>query len=451
MSTLKGREEMSDKISLINLIAIVYPNLKKDKNKTDCYAILRDFLTSSNSSQMIKIELSNSLKLFARALTLEQLDEFLSAFLDEKNDAVRIYIMETLVSLKNGANIPNLQAYNALFSKVANKLSSDESWRVRLTFADKVGDLLNLSTIDSKLKNVFVDAFAKLLEDQEAEVRNTCCIKLEQIAEILTKDPALDKILAKLKTLDKDKADYVRASLASNLLRICPLIGTEKTNEFIFPIFLNMIKDESHDIRMALIKTLDQLHEVLNIDNFMVGIIPSLVEISNNSNWRIRNQISETIPVLARILNKKIFLDNILSICIKWLTDPVYAIRESACKLMKKLYDIFKGEDFDKKLVEKLNEMKQSDNYLIRNIITLLVKEFVNDAYNYDFVERKLMPFIIKLSKDKSANIRVNCAIILKKIMKTSKSKEIVKDATNYLEELKRDRDREVIYAISDN
>ena len=142
-----------------------------------------------------------------------------------------------------------------------------------------------------------------------------------------------------------------------------------------------MIKDESHDIRMALIKTLVQLHEVVNIDSFVNGIIPSLIEISNNPNWRIRNQISETIPVLARILNKKIFMDSILSTCTKWLTDPVYAIRESACKLMKKLYDMFKGEEFEKKLLDKLNEMKSSDSYLIRNTVTILVKEFVGDVY----------------------------------------------------------------------
>ena len=75
------------------------------------------------------------------------------------------------------------------------------------------------------------------------------------------------------------------------------------------------------------IKNLDKLHEIMNIDNIVQEIIPSLIEISNNKNWRIRNQIAETIPVLARILNKKIFMENILNICIKWLNDPVYAIR----------------------------------------------------------------------------------------------------------------------------
>ena len=447
---LNSKEEISDKLSCINVIALIYPNLTKEHNKSQCYPLLTEFTHSQY--QMIKIELSLSLKLFASSLTLQQIDGFISSFLEEKNDQIRIYIMDALVSIKNNTtNQSSLSAYNDLFYKVITKLSSDESWRVRLTVADKISDLLSLSSIDDKVQNALINSFAKLIVDNEEEVRNLCCTKLELIAEILNKSDKINKILSQLKQIEKDKTQFVRASLASNLLRICPLIGQEKTNEYIFPIFLNMIKDESHDIRMALIKTLVQLHEVVNIDSFVNGIIPSLIEISNNPNWRIRNQISETIPVLARILNKKIFMDSILSICTKWLTDPVYAIRESACKLMKKLYDMFKGEEFEKKLLDKLNEMKSSDSYLIRNTVTILVKEFVGDVYNYDFIERRLVPYIIKMSKDKSGNIRRNCAAILKKISKASKSKEIVKEVNGVLEELKRDRDTEVIYAINDN
>ena len=67
-------------------------------------------------------------------------------------------------------------------------------------------------------------------------------------------------------------------------------------------------------------------------------------------------------------------MDNILIICITWLTDSVFAIREAACKLMKKLYDIFKGEEFEKRLLEKLNEMKANSSYLIRNTVLFIAK-----------------------------------------------------------------------------
>ena len=45
----------------------------------------------------------------------------------------------------------------------------------------------------------------------------------------------------------------------------------------------------------------------------------------------------------------------------------------------------------------------------------------------------------------------MNCVIILKKMNKNSKNRDILKDISSTLEELKRDRDIEVIYAITDN
>jgi len=100
----------------------------------------------------------------------------------------------------------------------------------------------------------------------------------------------------------------VRGALAKTILRICPLIGKNKTSDFIFPIFLNLIKDESHDIRMTIIKSLDRLNEVLNIDVLLPSLIPSLVEIASNKSWRVRIQITESIPVMARIMVKKYFI-----------------------------------------------------------------------------------------------------------------------------------------------
>ncbi len=67
-------------------------------------------------------------------------------------------------------------------------------------------------------------------------------------------------------------------------------------------------------------------------------------------------------------------MENIFGLCVNWLTDNVYAIREAACKLMKRLHDIFKGDEFEKKLLEKLIEMRTNSSYLIRNTTLILAK-----------------------------------------------------------------------------
>ncbi len=50
--------------------------------------------------------------------------------------------------------------------------------------------------------------------------------------------------------------------------------------------------------------------------------------------------------------------------------------------MIRKLYDNFKSEEFEKKVIEKNNEMRGSTNYLIRNNILLLIKVFPNKIRN---------------------------------------------------------------------
>ena len=446
---LSNSEEIGFKRNSCSLIGTCYGSLN-EKERKEMMKILKTFLNHGN--QMVKIELVMCMKKISCYMERNDFQEFFEKLFMEKNDTIRFNLMDSIENLKN---VINIMDYGEFLSNIIPKLANDESWRTRLTFSDKLpiicsfGSLIQGNVND--IRNIIINSYAKVIEDPEAEVRTSACKNLERISEILGKENNFTKVLSKLKPLSKDEYTYVRNALASNLLLMCPFVDKKLTNDYIYPIFSEMIKDSDHDIRMVLIKNLDKLNEVMNIDNIVQGIIPSLIEISNNKNWRIRNQIAETIPVLGRILNKKIFMENILNICIKWLTDNVYAIRETACKLMKRLYDIFKGEDFEKKLLAKLSQMIKSESYLIRITVTILIKEFVNDEYNCDFLEKKLFPYVMRLSKDKIANIRMNCVIILKKMNKISKNRDILKDISQLLDELKRDRDIDVLYAISDN
>lgn len=293
---LGNGEESANKISCIDLISLTY-HLFGDKKKTELMNLLKAFLT--NPCAMVRSELALSLKDISLYCSFENFQLFINAFISDENDAIRIQIMECIIALQSHKNLGQYMNY---LNQILKKLGNDESWRVRLTVGDKLSYFILIPSLTNDIKTTIIEVYAKLFEDPEAEVRNICCLKLEVITEALCNRPNYDLVLSKLKLIEKDTISYVKTSLASTLLRICTLIGVNKTNEFIFPVFLNLIKDEDHDIRMTLIKTLDQLHEVLNIDNFIQGIIPSFNEISNNKNWRIRIQVSESIPVLARIL-----------------------------------------------------------------------------------------------------------------------------------------------------
>jgi serine/threonine-protein phosphatase 2A regulatory subunit A len=424
----------------------------KEKYRNQIYSIFKQYTEKKSQGKLIKIELSANLSKLSKHLGKNDFIELFNILMKESCDAVRFNLVQAIGNLKDKSK---LDGYENFIGENITKFSEDESWRVRLMLAKNIEGILELISLIQKnypeIKNIILKAFLKLLQDNEGEVRSMACSKLDDVGEALCKEDNFDKILSCLKNLKTDSLNYVRSSLASNVLSLAPIIGAKKTNEYIFPVFQELIKDEDHDIRMVIIKNLDKLNEVVNIDNFVQGIIPSLIEISDNNNWRVRNQVQEIVPVFARIVNKKLFLESIMPICIKWLTDPVYAIRQNACKIMKRLFDIFKGEDFEKKLLSKISPMSKSESYLIRITVVMLIREFLVDEFELDFLEKKLFPYIVKLSDDKIPNVRQACSVVIKKLMRLSKNKDVVKECKSIVEELKRDKDLEVVYAITEN
>ena len=450
IQNLANSEDPSHEIGFIAFSSEFFGDFK-EKYRNHIYNIFKQFTEKKSQGKLIKIELSSNLSKLSPFLSKTDFFELFSILKKESCDSVRFILVEAITNLKN---LPNLSGYESFISESIVSFSNDESWRVRLMVAKYMEELLELSNTisnNSEIKTNLLKSYIKLLQDSEGEVRSMACKKLDIVSEYLGKEESFDKVLSCLKSLKADSLSYVRSSLASIVLSIAPKIGPKKTNEYIFPIFLDLIKDEDHDIRMIIIKNLDKLNEVVNIDNYVQGIIPSLIEISDNNNWRVRAQVEETVPVFARIVNKKLFLDNIMPICIKWLTDPVYAVRERACKIMKRLYDIFKGEDFEKKLLNKINSMAKSDSYLIRITTVLLIKEFLVNEYEFDFMEKKLFPYISKLSNDKIPNVRQACAIVIKKLVKLSKNKDVIKECKLIIDDLRQDKDLEVVYSITDN
>jgi hypothetical protein len=78
-------------------------------------------------------------------------------------------------------------------------------------------------------------------------------------------------------------------------------------------------------------------------------------------------------------------------------------------------------------------------------------KEFIEDNSSPEFNERYLFPIVFKLSKDKVSNVRLNCALIIKKGIKIVKNKDIMMEAKAVYEEFKRDSDADIFALLNDS
>ena len=447
INNLYNSEDINQKKSAMNLLIFLFKDLNST-NKIIAINYFDKFLVDNNIS--VKKELLNEITEISLELSIEYIKKMINIILKDKNDSMRIDIVNIILSVRNS---PKINEFMDTIYDLIPKLAEDTNWRVRLTVSDKLNEFLKFPNINNDMKQKSVNIFAKLLEDTEPEIRNVCCLRLEEITKILKNENNFDKILQNLRKLEKDQKNYVKGALASNVLKICELIGPKKTNDYIFPIFLTLIKDENIEIRMNLINNLSELNKVIEIDNIIESIMPPIKEISANKSWRIRIQIMEIIPVLAKLFNQHLFMNNIFPICITALMDSVFSIRESSCKLFVTIYKDTKNEEFEKKLLEKLNELCLSSSYFLRNTALVFIKFYIEkleDKIYLEFFEKKLIEIVFNLSKDKIANVRMNCAFILNKIKNIKfKENKINGEINNIIEIFKKDKDEDVVKAIN--
>ena len=447
INNLYTSEDINQKKTAMNLLIFLFKDLNKN-NKALALNYFDKFVVDNNIS--IRKELLNEITEITLLLSIDYIKKLINIILKDKNDSMRIDIINIIMSIKQH---PNINDFINVIYELIPKLGEDSNWRVRLTVTDKLNEILIFPNIDNKFKQICVNIFAKLVEDPEAEIRNVCCLRLEEITKILKNENNFDKILQNLRKLEKDQKNFVRGALASNILKICSLVGIKKTNDYIFPTFLTLIKDENLEIRMTLINNLSELNKVIEINNIIESIMPSIKEISANKSWRVRIQVMEIIPILSKLFNQQLFMNHIFPICITSLTDSVFSIREAACKLFVVIYKDVKNDEYEKKLLEKLNELCSSTSYLLRNTVLVYMKLFIEkleDKIYFDFFEKKLLGIVLMLSKDKIANVRISCAYIWNKIKNVKfKDNRINNEINNIIEMLKKDSDSDVVKSIN--
>lgn len=139
-----------------------------------------------------------------------------------------------------------------------------------------------------------------------------------------------------------------------------------------------------------------------------------------------------------------------MPICICWLSDSAFAVREAGCRLMKELVKSQNSQELEKIIITKLVEIKASKNYLLRNTAIILIREFGNDSKLLDFFESNLLSILTSLVKDSVSNVKLGCAMVLKKLMKLVKNKDSTLEIKGALEYLKKDKDIDIVNAIID-
>ena len=211
-------------------------------------------------------------------------------------------------------------------------------------------------------------------------LRATCA----GFSKLLDKEVILARIVPCVRDLSQDSSQHVRAALANQISGLAPLLGKESTTEHLLPLFLHLLKDEFPEVRLNIISKLetvnggtlryrpnniqviDRLCIVIGIELLSESLLPAIVELAEDKSWRVRQAIIEYIPLLANQLGKPFFDEQLGNLCMSWLGDTVFSIREAATVNLKKLTEVFGVEWSKVAIVPKVMGMGQHPNYLYR-------------------------------------------------------------------------------------
>jgi serine/threonine-protein phosphatase 2A regulatory subunit A len=105
---------------------------------------------------------------------------------------------------------------------------------------------------------------------------------------------------------------------------------------------------------------------VIGIELLSQSLLPAIVQLAEDKQWRVRLAIIEYIPLLAEQLGVEFFDAKLGTLCMSWLGDTVFSIREAATTNLKKLTEVFGVEWARSTIIPKVLAMGAHPNYLYR-------------------------------------------------------------------------------------
>jgi len=385
ISRLAVKEWFTARMSACNLIALSFARLSLDRKEVqlrqfaslcrDDAPMVRRVASQYLGILLMKVVESEGASSVAAdgmaTVTLLPLYEELAA---NEQDSVRLQTTKNCIAVgkalsdlkiassSRNENVENslTQANGAILVKRVLPLVvatiDDRSWRVRWTAASKFAEVVKAFANIPGAVDSLIQAYEKLLQDPEAEVRTAATLNLSEVAKcgalvrpappVAGSTDAMDessdepenqkklitiaeRLVRCITSLTEDESEHVRAALAMVATELAPVLGKDATISHLVPPILLLLRDSASEVRLNLISSLSSLNQVIGVDLLSQSLLPAILDLAEDNKWRIRLAIIQHIPLLAKQLGKDFFSDQLSSLCVGWLNDKISSIRQA--------------------------------------------------------------------------------------------------------------------------
>ncbi|KAK8221491.1 protein phosphatase PP2A regulatory subunit A [Phyllosticta capitalensis] len=406
---LSTADWFTSKISATGLYVEPYPRVSAQGQES-----LRQHFSKlvHDDTPMVRRQAANNLAKFVKSgmppqTVIEDMIPLFQRLTTDDQDSVRLLTVDVLIAIAEVVPKEEQTSHGVLLTALRH-LFEDKSWRVRYMVADRFEKIAK-AVEDELITRDLVPAFIKLIKDTEAEVRSAIAGQIPGFCKLLPKDTLIQEVMPNIEELVSDQSQHVRAALGSQISGLAPILGKDETITHLLPMFLQMLKDEFPDVRLNIISKLEQVNDVIGIELLSQSLLPAIVQLAEDKQWRVRLAIIEYVPLLGSQLGRTFFDEKLSNLCMSWLGDTVFSIREASTQNLKKLTEVFGVDWANDKIVPKVMAMGAHPNYLYR-MTTCFAISTLAPALSLNVIEASILPMMEKLVDDRIPNIRFNVA-----------------------------------------
>jgi serine/threonine-protein phosphatase 2A regulatory subunit A len=165
----------------------------------------------------------------------------------------------------------------------------------------------------------------------------------------------------------------------------------------------------------------------------------------------VRLAIIEYVPLLASQMGTAfLFQKNaegedgeLTKLCLRWLGDRVYSIREAAAVNLKRLAEVFGPEWAKEHVIPRVMALAENPHYLHRSAVVRAMT-LLASAAGQDTCLRDIMPALKAAAKDAVPNVRFGAAKALGEVASTLDAAVVEGEIRPTLAELEADEDADV-------
>lgn len=439
----------ASRVSACSLFTTVYPKVASS-SQDELRAIFAKLC--EDEMPMVRRAAASNLGEFAGVSTMAHVkSDFVPLFsrlISDEQDNVKPLAVEAAIQF---ATILSSEDALALIVQPLHAASKDRSWRVRYMLADKYSELEKVLGRDIS-KAELAPMLVRLLQDQEKEVRMAASLCVPHIChehDLAERQTLITTtVFRHVVELCSDQSQHVRVSISSSLLDLGPVLGKEKSVELLVPLFVKLLKDDYFDVRLNIISKLDILQNVVGKEAVTEHIVSEIAVLADDPQWRVRLAICQQMPALAKSLGTDGFDTAKLSltgICLNWLLDNVYSVRECAAGIVAKVVAQFGESWAHEKVFARLAIMGGEKAYLARLTCLIAIGQIAGSSTT-DCATKTLLPVVAKLAKDVVPNVRFKAAQALQQLAPKIDKKVLASDVKPLLESMKKDADSDVKY-----